>query len=144
MQKSDSMTKFDMLFFASIALSVFGMFMNWDFVAETMQAEMADAGGALSQDVMMGIVIGGIIFGIGIYVALWFLISVLRVEFVKWILIAFAVWGVLQMPAAIALTGGLNLTHVVGFVSTAMMLAAIWMLFRPDSKEWFAAKKGAD
>ena len=143
MQKPDSMKKFDMLFWASIALSVVSMILNWDFVTETMQAQMADAGAALPQDAMMGIVVGSFVFGIGIYVALWFLISKLRIEFVKWIVIVLIVWGLLQMPAAIALTGGLKLTHVVDFVSTALMLAGIWMLFRADSRAWFAAKKDA-
>ena len=143
MQKPDSMKKFDLLFWGSMALSVIGLVLGWASMQDAMAAEMAEVDGALGEGAMQGIVIIGFIVGIGLYVGLWFLISILRIEFVKWILIALVLYGLVTMPAGFEMAGGLGIEHIPGILSTVLLLLAIWMLFRADSRAWFAAKQDA-
>ena len=143
MQKPDSMKKFDLLYLGSLAVGLIGLALGWDGLVEQMNAEFTAQGLEPESGFATGAIIGGFVFGIGISVALWFLVSILRIEFVKWILVLFTVYGVVSLAGGIALAG-FDPIQISGIVSTLMSIAAIWMLFRPDSKEWFAAKKGAD
>lgn len=144
MQKPESMKKFDLFFWGSIALSVIGLVFSWATMQEVMAAELAEAEGVMGEGMMQGVLVVSFVIGIGINIAIWFLISVLRIEFVKWIFIALVVWGLISLPEGVALVGGFGLMHVPGLLATVLSLLAIWMLFRPDAKEWFAAKKSGE
>lgn len=141
MGKPDSIKKFDYLYLGSIVVGLLGLVLGWGTLMEQMNAEMAKSGLDPESGAAYGAIIGGVIFGTLISLALWFLISVLRIEFVKWILILFAMWGVFSILTGTA-AGMVGMVEIAGIVSTIMSLAAIWMLFKPDAKEWFAAKRG--
>lgn len=143
MQKPDSMKKFDLLYLGSLAVGLIGLALGWDGLVEQMNAEFVAQGLEPESGFATGAIIGGFVLGIGISVALWFLVSIVRIEFVKWILVLFTAYGVLSLVGGIALAG-FDPIQISGIISTLMSIAAVWMLFRPDSKEWFAAKKGAD
>ena len=143
MQKPNSMKTFDLLYLGSLAVGLIGLALGWDGLVEQMNAEFAAQGLDPESGFATGAIIGGFVFGIGISLALWFLVSILRIEFVKWILVLFTVYGVVSLAGGIA-NAGFDPIQITGIVSTLMSIAAIWMLFKPDSKEWFAAKKGAD
>ncbi len=143
MQKPDSMKKFDMLFWASIALSAIGLVLGWAAMQEAMAAEMAELDGMMGEGTMSGIIVISFIIGIGINVAIWALISLLRIEFVKWIYIALIAYGLVTMVTGYEQVGGFGMAHIPGVIATILSLLSVWMLFKPDSKEWFAAKKGA-
>ena len=140
MQKPSSMKKFDLFFFGSLLLSAVGLYVGWDAMIETVSAQNAEAPTPLDPDMLGSVAIGGFFFGILLYIGLWFLISVLRIEFVKWVYIALVLYGLIQMPAGFTLAGGFNALHIPSVLSTLLSLVSIWMLFRPDSKEWFAKK----
>lgn len=144
MQKPDSMKKFDMLFWASTVVSVIGLVIGWSSMQELMAAEMAEVDGALGDGAMQGIVLISFIIGIGINVAIWALISLMRIEFVKWIYIALIAYGLVTMVAGYEDMGGFGMVHIPGVIATILSLLSVWMLFKPDAKEWFAAKKGAE
>lgn len=143
MQKPESMKKFDMLFWASTVLSVIGLVIGWGSMEELMAAEMGEVDAALGEGSMQGIVIISFIIGIGINVAIWALISLMRIEFIKWIYIALIAYGLVSMVSGFDMVGGFGLIHIPGIIATVLSLLSVWMLFKPDSKEWFAAKKGA-
>lgn len=142
MAKPDSIKKFDWLYLGSVAVGLLGIVFGWDGMMEQLNAEFAAQGLDVDSGIGTGAIIGGIAFGIIISLALWFLISVLKIEFVKWILLLFVLYSVFSLFVAISTTG-FDITQITGIVSTIMSIAAIYMLFRPDAKEWFAAKRAS-
>ena len=88
----------------------------------------------------IGTLIFGIIFGIGIAVALWYLVVHLRIELVKWVMLAFLALGLLGIPTLFA--DGFQLTDILAFAVFAIQAVAIYFLFQPDAKAWFAEKNG--
>ena len=96
----------------------------------------------------MGMATAGFMFGaLGVSVAisllLWFLISRKAITVAKWILTVFTVIGALMIPFSLEAMGLVSI--IFALVITAMQLAAIWMLFRPDAKVWFEhGPKGMD
>ena len=137
--KPASIKKFDMLYLGSIVVGLIGFALNYGDLVETTNAELAAAG---VEGMAGGIMIGSLIFGIVINLALWFLISGLRIEFVKWILVLFAAWALFSLAATFGLLSGLNLVFTL--IGNVMTLAAIYFLFQPDAKAWFAEKRGGN
>ncbi|WP_226699655.1 hypothetical protein [Qipengyuania gaetbuli] len=137
--KPASIKKFDMLYLGSIVVGLIGFAFNYGDLVETTNAELAAAG---VEGMGGGIMIGSLIFGIVINLALWFLISGLRIEFVKWILVLFAAWAIFSLATTFGLLSGLNLVFTL--VGNLMTLAAIYFLFQPDAKAWFAEKRGGN
>ncbi len=143
MAKPDSIKKFDLFFWGAMALSVIGMIFSWGMMEQAManSPEVADARAVLSDGAMDAIVWISMGFGLLLYVGIWFLISIKRIEFVKWIYLLFILWGLIQMPAGFEIVGGFQPVHIIGVISTILSLLAVWMTFRADSKEWFAEKR---
>lgn len=138
--KPASIKKFDMLYLGSIVVGLIGFAVNYGTIADQANAELAAAG---VEGMGSGVMIGGVLVSVAISLALWFLVSVVRIEFVKWILAVFAGWSVLSLLMGVGseLTSSLNL--VFGVIGTVLGIAAIWFLFLPDAKAWFAEKRGA-
>lgn len=143
MPKPRSMKTFDLLYLGSLAVGLIGLVLGWDGLVEQMNAEFVAQGLEPESGFATGAIIGGFVLGIGISIALWFLVSVIRIEFVKWIIVLFTIYSVVSLAGGIA-AAGFDPIQISGIVSTLMAIAAIVMLFQPESKEWFAAKKGAD
>jgi hypothetical protein len=134
--RPDSIRKFDMLWLGALALGVVAFVLSYGTLKAQVDAQLADAGMAAGTSDFA--LMGGFAFGIVISLALWFLVSRLRLEFVKWILILLFVWGLINLPAIFA--DGFTLIDALSLIGTAMQAAAIYFLFRPDAKAWFAAK----
>ena len=141
MTKPASIKKFDYLYIGSVVIGLIGLIIGWDSLVALMDAEFAAQGLDPEGSFATTTIIAGFAFGTAISLALWFLISVLRIEFVKWILVLFTVWGVFSLVVGIATTG-FAVNQISGIISTIMSVAAIYMLFQPDAKAWFAAKRG--
>ena len=139
--KPDSIRKFDWLYLGSIVVGMIGLALGWGTLTEQMNQEFIAQGIEPDSSIATGALIGGFAIGTAISLALWFLISVLRIEFVKWILVLFVLWSLVSLAGGIALSG-FDMIQISGIVSTIMSIAAIYMLFQPDAKEWFAAKRG--
>ena len=141
MTKPASIKKFDYLYIGSVLVGLVGLIVGWDGLIAQMNAEFAAQSLAPEGNFATTTVITGFVIGTAISLALWFVISVLRIEFVKWILLLFTVWGVFSLVVGIATTG-FAANQIWGIISTVMSVAAIYMLFQPDAKAWFAEKRG--
>lgn len=133
--RPESIKKFDMLYLGAVVLGLINFVLSYQTVKAQMDAEMAASG----IEVGAGVLIGSIIFGVVISLALWFLISRLRIEVVKWVLILFFLWGLIGLPALFA--GDFEANDLIVLVTYAMQAAAIYFLFQPDAKAWFAEKR---
>ncbi len=137
--RPDSIRKFDMLYLGAVALGLINFGIGYETLTAQMNAEMAKTG---LETPGSGILIGGMLLGVLISLALWFIVSRLRIEFVKWILVLFLVWGLITLAIGPSFTDGIGLIDAIALVIYAMHAAAIYFLFRPDAKAWFAEKRG--
>jgi len=135
--KPASIRKFDWLYLGSVVIGLLGVALNYGAISSATEADLAGQGHA---GMGMGILIAGVAFGIAISLALWFMISILRIGLAKWLLVILTAWSVVTSGVAIATT--FDATMVWGLVSTVMTVLAIWFLFQPDATEWFAEKGG--
>ena len=115
------------------------MALNYGAIASLTEADLAGQGYA---DMGAGVLIAGVLFGIAISLALWFMISVLRIGLAKWLLVVLTAWSV--VTSGVAIVTNFDATMVWGLVSTVMTVLAIWFLFQPDATAWFAEKKGGN
>lgn len=134
--RPDSIRKFDMLWLGAIVLGAVNFFLTYGALKAQVDAQLAESG--MDAGVGSAALIGGFVFGVVISLALWFLISRLRIDFVKWILILLFVWGLVGLPSLFA--AGVTLTVVITVVTMVMQAAAIYFLFQPDAKAWLQKK----
>lgn len=136
MTKPDSIRKFDLFYLGSLALGAVNTVLSLDMIEASARAQM----GPEMEGMVSGIAMGSLVLSIIISLILWFLISKMRIELIKWLLVLFLAWTAITLPEALG--DGINLAEVVALVSAALQAVAIWFLFKPDAKAWFAAKRG--
>ena len=139
--KPAAMRKFDWLYLGSIAVGVLGFALTYGTLADSVRAELTASG---MEGAAGGFLIGSMLVGVAINVALWFLISVLRIGFVKWILLLFVAWGLLSFGISIASGQAPALNLVIGAISSIMVVASVYFLFQPEATAWLAQKRGDD
>ena len=122
----ESIKKFSLLYLGALALNLVNIVLVF--------------GMAQTAGIGIGTLIFGIIFGVGIAVALWYLVVHLRIELVKWVMLAFLALGLLGIPTLLA--DCFQLTDILAFAVFAIQAVAIYFLFQPDAKAWFAEKNG--
>ncbi|WP_370190154.1 hypothetical protein [Qipengyuania sp.] len=135
--KPASIRKFDWLYLGSLGVNLIGILLNFDSLSAQAEAEFAARGMAESG---AGMLVGSLLIGLAINLGLWFLISVLRIGLAKWALVLLTAWSILTTVKSLSL--GLESIMVWGLLSTVMTLVAIGFLFRPGSRDWFAAHRG--
>ncbi len=131
-----SIIRFEQLFLTSLAIGLINVFLTWDTTMATIQADPNSA--ALGPNFAYITTA----FGFGINILLWYLVARKAVGFVKWILLVLMVIGLLALPSSFAILPTLNLA--IALVLTIMQAIAVYMLFRPDAKRWFAGEKTVD
>lgn len=132
-----SIRKFDWLFLGSLALSVLAFVLNYDAIVAQVDRELVASG----IEAGAGLAEKSLIFSVIVNLALWFLVSRLRIGFVRWLLIVFFAIGAIGIPAALAQLPALH--AVVNLLVFVMQLGAFWFLFQPDARAWFAARRGS-
>ena len=137
--RPDSMKKFDMLFLGALAVGVTNFALSYGRISALMEQQMAEAGvvGMGNTALLVG---AGI--GFALMLGLWFLVSRLRIEFIKWILLLLVVYNAAMLPQSVAqsLAGESAISALLGVVALALQVAALWFLFRPASKAWLSSK----
>jgi len=131
-----SIRNFDFLYLGGIALSLVTFLLTYDDMVAEIQRQTAESG----LQVGGGAALGGFLFGTVISIAIWFLISRLRIEVVKWVLVVFFLFGLIGLPVVLA--NVLTLSGLLNLAIFVVQALAIWMLFQPDARAWFAEKRG--
>ncbi|MXO62980.1 hypothetical protein [Qipengyuania oceanensis] len=134
--RPQAIRNFDYLYLGSLVLGVISFVLNYDAIIAEVQRETAANG----MEMGGGLAIGSLIFGLIVSLALWFLVSRLRIEIVKWVLVLFFVFGLIGMPAVFAQLPSLH--AVISLIVTVMQAIAIYFLFTPEAKAFFADKGG--
>lgn len=137
--KPASIKKFDLFYLGSIVVGLIGFALSYGALLNQTNAEMAAAGAeGMGEATLMGGLIVGVLFSVG----LWFLISVWRIEVIKWVLALFVAWSVISLAMGLSAGFTLTTTMIIGLVSTLMSIVSIYFLFQPDAKAWFEEDRG--
>ena len=144
MSKPAAIRNFTLLYLGAMVISLIASFMNMDSAAAAIDSQFAEdpniaaAGldGSGSTFLMVGLVVGALF-----NLLMWYLIAVQRLGFLKWVLVVLLAYNV--VTAIYAMTSGMAQIGIVGTVTLAMQAAAIYFLFTPEAKAWFAARKSA-
>ena len=128
---------FDRLMLAVFALSVLGGALNYPAARAQLAANAASA------RLGSGFLIGIMAFTLGIILLFWYLIARRASNVAKWIWIVLFVIGLAMLPSSLGRMVQTDLGPVkamLGVINTVLQGVAIFMLFRPDARAWFAAK----
>ena len=135
--KPKAMRAFDALYLGAVGVSAIDTMLSFDQLKTEMQEKLVQSGAEQFGDTAL---IGGLVVSFVITLSLWFLVSVLRVEFVKWVIALFAVWGMIPF-FRLAASKGFDGIMVAGLIVLAMNLAAAALLFTPAVTAWFRAAR---
>jgi hypothetical protein len=137
MTRPQSIVWFDRFYLASLLLSIVNSALEW---SRTESNLAQSPGSEMLPSWFMASIIG---FSLAVSLLLWFLISRRASKVAKWINIVLFGFGLLTIPAIIttASTGATSpLSAAATLVAFLLSALAIWMLFRPDAKAWFAGR----
>ncbi|MHA6318606.1 hypothetical protein ACXYN8_13205 [Altererythrobacter sp. CAU 1778] len=136
--RPQSIKMFDYLFLGSLVLGALNFFLTFDDTMAQLQADPAVASAGLGS----GFAVTVFAIGMAVSLLLWFLVSRVRSKIAMWILIALTVIGLIMLPGSLATLPTLSV--VTSLVITAMQLAALYYLFRPDAKAYLDKKGPVD
>ncbi|MEM7665305.1 MAG: hypothetical protein AAF250_05570 [Pseudomonadota bacterium] len=122
--RPQSIDTFDKLYLGALVVGLLNYLVSWD----TMMEELAATGFGM----VFAIITAGISYGISLL--LWYFISRRASNVAKWILVVLTVIGLLFIPFGLIEAPILEL--ILTLVITAMQIAAIYFLFRPDAKAY--------
>ncbi len=123
---------FERIFFVSLALGVVNSALNWNSSLQQLAADPATA------NFGSGFMILTLLFTWGISLLFWYFIARKASNVAKWIYTIFFAIGLLMMPFTIMQFP--PLVMVLTLIITALSCYALYLLFRPDAKEWFENK----
>ena len=130
-----SMKRFDQIFMAHMVVNVFGIFVG---MADAQRAVLNTPGGLSAGNTTADIV--GLLLRTTLLIAfVWFLISRLRLNFIRW---AFALftgrWLVATLLSSQLMVNFSPLQSATVAVNLVLQAALLVFLFLPDSNAWFA------
>lgn len=133
--RPQSIKMFDYLLLGSLVLGAVNFIFSFGDTVEILRSDPAMAQTGLAD----GFAIGVFVVGLGITLLLWFLISRMRSKIAKWILIALTALGIVMLPGSLAQLS--SAAMIASIAITAMQVAALYFLFRPDARDWFDRKE---
>ena len=154
-----SIIQFERLYLASLAVVIVQSVAAYFIVREAFGrmpagADMPPGMGGMFSGIMIGSMIVGLLFSVGIPLLLMWLAARKRIEIAKWLLLAISVLSVLAWLGSLVmllLMPGEVAQELAGFrdwqaglvaidgVGEALGVAALVFLFRRDATEWFRA-----
>lgn len=130
-----SIRKFSLFYLAAFVVILVATLVN--FEALVTEAE-AQGGGQMA----LGVAITSIVAWAGIILLLWYLIARKGYAIAKWLFVAYFLFSVVTSFGIFA--GGLSLAEAAALAALVLQAAAMYYLFQPDAKAWFAHETTAD
>lgn len=131
--RPESIRRFDMFYLGSVALSVVDFVLEHDALMTRMETQSQAAKVSLGA----GFVNGLFAVWIAFMLLLWFLASHKRVNIAKWIIVLLVVISLWGLPGLVV--GTFTTAKIISLLSFMLSWVAVYFLFRPDAKTWFAA-----
>ena len=136
-----SLLFFDLLFFAALAAGIVNSLLALADVKTQINTTRVISifGGAEN------LIYGSVAFSVVISLLLWFFISRRASNIAKWIQVVFNAFGLLSLASIAIDPTALNTADVaIIIITNALQVAATTMLFRADSRAWFAGRRPVD
>ena len=143
--KPKAIRYFSLLFWASVGVSLSSVLIGWSgLIAETATDLTAEG---FSQDEAEGIaqviLIGSAAVVLALAALIWFMIARSRIELIKWFLVVLTAASFYLAATDIVKAGTVTSFDLLNLASSALLVIALYFLFQPDAKEWFAEKRHA-
>lgn len=134
--RPNSIIQFERFYLGALAVGLVGNALNWEATKDLFQTDPAV--GAMGT----GFMFISMAVGLAITFLLWFLAARKAVGVAKWIITVLFAFGLISSPFSF---GQLSMPmFALSLIGLALQAAAVYMLFRPDAKKWFAGEKTVD
>jgi asparagine N-glycosylation enzyme membrane subunit Stt3 len=130
-----SIRRFDFAYLGSLAFSVVDFVLERDALTSRLAAQSGESGIALSGGMVTWVFTGWMVF----LLVLWFLAARKRATIAKWIIVLLVAIGLYAVPTLFS--GAFTLAKTVSAMSLVLSLLAVYYLFQPDAKAWFAGQE---
>lgn len=137
--RPQSIVRFEQAYLGSVVLWLVNIGVRWKAMLASLEDQRAFAGNAQMMDLINTFLIGSVVFLLVLWLLLWYFTARRASEVAKWVVV------VLFGLSAISLPFNLASYNIVGMPSTLLSVAvfalnawAVWLLFRPDARSWFA------
>lgn len=81
--------------------------------------------------------------GLAVPLLLWYFAARRASVIAKWVIVVFFALNLLGFSASVVLrTGPTALAAILSLIASLLYAIAVWMLFRPQSREWFGETLG--
>ena len=142
MSRPPSILLFERLYLGSTALYLINAVLFWAGAREAMlMTPQVSANPAIAR-LIPGIMVGSLALSVGLSLLFWFLVARRGSMAGKWLVVVTEGLGACAALLAIVrlLRGApFGISIALGFIATAMAIAAAALLFRPDAQRWLGA-----
>ena len=139
-----SIVRFEQAYLGSIALWLLNLALGWKARLGSLESNPAIAGNPQMAELAQTMMIGTTVVMLALWLLLWYFTARRASDVAKWVVVALFGLSVIGLPFT------LMSYPVVGALSTVLSLGAfaltayaVWLLFRPDAKAWFAGDDAA-
>lgn len=139
MNRPTSIIWFERLYLGSTLLWLIGAALSWQNTRAVLA--QSESAGSLGVEALVQLYIGVMVFATILTLVLWYFTARARAVVAKWLVVAcFAVGALLGLRGHIAtLSSDHPLEGVIGIGAMLLTAAAVFLLFRRDSVEWFSS-----
>jgi hypothetical protein len=132
----ESIRKFTLFYLGSLVVSLVATFVGYEVLTAQLEAQSAATGLAVGT----GTIIAGIVLNIVITLLLWYLVARKGFVIAKWIVVLLFLFTLVTSISGI-FAGGLAVHEGLSLLAIALQAAAVYFLFQPDAKAWFAGER---
>jgi hypothetical protein len=132
----ESIRKFTLFYLGSLVVSLVATFVGYDILTAQVEAQSAATGLAMGS----GAIVAGIALNVAITLLLWYLVARTGFVIAKWIIVLFFLFTLVTSISGI-FAGGLAVHEGLSLLSIVLQAAAVYFLFQPDAKAWFAGER---
>ncbi|WP_447724709.1 hypothetical protein [Sphingomonas koreensis] len=137
--RPQSIVRFEQAYLASVVTWGVNLAVRWKPMLASFEDQPAIAGNPQMAEVVQTVLVVTALFSLMLWLLLWYFTARRASEVTKWVVVVFFGISALSLPLSLmsypvvgALSTGLT---VVTFAFNAV---AVWMLFRPDARNWLA------
>jgi hypothetical protein len=134
----ESIRKFTLFYLGSLVVSLVATFVGYDILTAQVEAQSAATGLAMGS----GAIVAGIALNVAITLLLWYLVARKGFAIAKWIIVLLFLFTLVTSISGI-FAGGLAVHEGLSLLSIVVQATAVYFLFQPDAKAWFAGERTA-
>ena len=130
--RPNSIVTFERLYLASLVLGLINNLLNWENASQILAT---DPNAARLGPGFLVLTMGG---GFLVSLLFWYFTARKASSVAKWIITVFFGLGLLALPMSLGSLPSLNLA--ISGIALIMQGYAVYLVFRPDAKQWFSSK----